>query len=230
MGKTDLLFTRSKYTLPVKGVAVYGGLEYSIFNEACERIKTAEYKKNLNKKHLTISISMGGTDSPNKTLKILKALEDFPRELTLWVALGEGYSHSYNDLVSAIKSNHKHEIILAKANRSTWDILGNSVLAIFAGGLTTVEAVYSGLPSINIFEKKEHFEATARELFENGIIFDGYYYSDESLKKVCDKIDWIYDHREVLLEMREKSKSVLDKNGSMRVFRIIKKHLSEKPH
>ncbi|MFW5850684.1 MAG: hypothetical protein ACOCWB_00510, partial [Bacteroidota bacterium] len=88
--KIDFLFTRSKYGEAIEGVKTFGGLEYSIFNEYCSRIPINVYKKNLKKTNLPIAISMGGTDSPNKTLKIIKALAKFPYEITIWVALGEG--------------------------------------------------------------------------------------------------------------------------------------------
>ena len=194
----DILFTRTKFNNKYDGVAVYGGLEYSIFNEYCTPINSTTYKRNLKRPHLPIAIAMGGTDSPNKTLKIIEAFVSFPYEITLWVALGEGYAHSYTNLVRAINKNKKHEIILAKANKSTWDILGNSVLAILAGGLTTVEAVYAGLPSINLFEKKEHFDATSKELFDLGVSVNGHFFSDKSIESMKEKIMYLYKNRNEL--------------------------------
>ena len=221
----DILFTRTKFNNNYDNVITYGGLEYSIFNEYCTPINSITYKRNLKRPHLPIAISMGGTDSPNKTLKIIEALEDFPYEITLWVALGEGYAHSYTNLVRAINKNKKHEIILAKANKSTWDILGNSVLAILAGGLTTIEAVHAGLPSINIFEKKEHLEATSKELFEIGALINGHYFSEESIKQMKSKIMYLYKNRDELLKIRRKTKGAVDKNGSKRVLKILKNYL-----
>ena len=68
----------------------------------------------------------------------------------------EGYNHSYQSLVDVINRNNRHEIILAKTNRSMWEILSNCNVAILAGGLMLVESIYAGLPSINIFEKEWH--------------------------------------------------------------------------
>ena len=93
MSKIDILFTRSKYYKHVKGVKIYGGLEYAIFNEYATRIDSHVYQRNLEKPHLPIAVSMGGTDSPNKTLKVIKVFADFQKELSLWVTLGEGYIH-----------------------------------------------------------------------------------------------------------------------------------------
>jgi spore coat polysaccharide biosynthesis predicted glycosyltransferase SpsG len=222
----DLLFTRTSYFEQVPGIKIYGGLEYSIFNEYCKKIPSYEYKKNLKKPRMPIAISMGGTDSPNKTLKIVRSLIHFPQELTLWVALGEGYSHSYNDLVDTIREGYSHEIIMAKASKSTWDILGNSVLAILAGGLTTVEAVYAGLPSINIFDQQKQMDATARELFQLNIAQNGHLFTDSSLKMMVQKINFYYFNRQELLRMRKKTRNLIDNKGSERVLKIIKNHFN----
>ncbi len=222
--KIDILFTRSKYTEKIKNVIIYGGLEYSIFNEYCTRIPAAQYKKNLNKPHLPVAISMGGTDSPNKTLQIIKALSNFPHGLTMWVALGEGYAHSYNLLVNAVNKVKHHEIILAKANKSTWDILGNSVLAILAGGLTTIESVYAGLPTINIYEKEIHLKTTSKELLDIGVTLNAHIFSEKTVQKIPEYIEDLYFNREKLQTMRDKTKGVVDKKGALRVFKILKRH------
>src|ERR1700741_3975053 len=130
----DVVFTRfSEYNYP-DHIRVFSGLEYFIFNTNCIQISDEIYNRNLSEKQLTIGISMGGVDAPNKTFKILESLSKLEQEYTFWVLLGEGYSHSYQDLVESIRRDSNHEIVLAKSNRSMWKILSNCSLAIFAGG------------------------------------------------------------------------------------------------
>lgn len=217
----DVLFTRSRHTQPLKGVKIFGGLEYAIFNDYCYQIDDETYFKSLSKKDLTIGISMGGTDAPNKTFGILKELSAISQPCTFWVLLGEGYAYSYNDLVNVMQKDKDHEIILAKTNRSMWNILGNCAVAVLAGGLTSVEAVYSGLPTINIFEKKEHVDAMAKELVEAGVCVNLGLYSNEAHAALKKSIERFIDKKSKLLEMRENTKGLVDKRGSERILNQI---------
>ena len=228
LNEVDIIFSRTKFNkfdANINKPKVYGGLEYSIFNEFCSIISDQEYKKNINKDVFSISVSMGGVDAPNKTFRIIKSLAKFPYKLLIWVALGEGYSYSFNELVEASKVNKNHEIILAKANISTWNILSNSVLAILAGGLTTIESVYVGLPSISIFESERQFHATSKELFDYGILSYTMYNNEDLDRWLIKKVLYFYNNRDELLKIRELSKNLVDRNGSQRVFNRIKAHL-----
>ncbi len=223
MDQIDMRFLRSKYYEPIDSVETYGGLKYAIVNEYCKRVPLSTFKRNLSQDYLPIAISMGGSDAPNKTLKVIEKLSKFQHELMIWVVLGEGYSHSYTELVKTGKEGHQHEIILAKASKSTWDIMGNTVLTILAGGLTSVESVIAGIPSINIFERSEHMELMARELNDHGISLSTHLFSDESLDELLEKLDYLYFNRSELLNLRRKLQGVVDQKGPERVFKMIKK-------
>lgn len=226
MQGVDMLFVRSKYFTPINGVEIYGGLEYTIVNQYSQKISTSTFKRNLKKKHLPVAISMGGTDAPNKTLKVIKKLSTFPHSLTLWVALGEGYAHSYTEIVESIKKSYQHEIILAKASKSTWDIMGNAVLTILAGGLTTIESVIAGIPSINVFEKEEHIKLMPKELIDLDVTMNTSLLSDDSLDYILEKVNNYYFNREELLAKRNKMEGLIDKKGPERVFNAIKTRLN----
>jgi spore coat polysaccharide biosynthesis predicted glycosyltransferase SpsG len=164
---------------------------------------------------------MGGVDAPNKTLKILEALARLEIDLTIWVLLGEGYSHSYQDLVDAIKKDSNHEIVLAKSNRSMWKILSNCSLAIFAGGLTTFEAIFAGLPTINIFEKEIHQTIISKEIIEKNVSINLGLLNDETLEALKEKLKLFYNNRNELLKMRQNTKGLVDKNGSQLTIKKI---------
>lgn len=217
----DVLFTRfSEYNYPAN-IKVYSGLKYSIFNSYCREISEEEYQKTLNEKPLTIAISMGGVDAPNKTLEILKSLVKLEIDLTIWVLLGEGYSHSYQNLVDIIRKDSTHEIVMAKTNRSMWKILSNCSLAIFAGGLTTFEAIYAGLPTINIFEKEIHQSIISNELIEKNVSINLGLLNLNTLEKLNEQLTLFYYNRVELLKMRQNSKGLLDKQGAVRTIKKI---------
>lgn len=226
----DILFTRSSKVKPIPGVRIVGGLEYSIFSENCLVIGDIVYQHNLSLPNLPIAVCMGGADAPNKTLEVLRALKDFEGDNTIWVLLGEGYAHSYNSLVECMRGSNRHEIILAKTNRSTWHIMSNCAVAILAGGLTTIEAVYAGLPSINLFECKEHIDAMVTELFDLGVCLTGGLFSEKSLKVTTEILRSLLYDRERLWEMHKHCHGLIDTHGSERVLRELERQLETKRH
>lgn len=222
--EVDLLFTRN--ITENTNVKVYSGLKYSIFNDICERITDEYFIENLENHELTIGVSMGGVDAPNKTLRVLKALSSLKLKCTVWVIIGEGYNYSYNDLIESMNNDFNHEIILAKSNRSMWKILSKCHLAILAGGLTTIEAAYVGLPSFNIVENETHLSLLPNNLSSNNLGENFGVINDENLEKLVDKIYSIFTlNKYYLLEMRSKIKD-LDKSGPYRIYETILKHLS----
>lgn len=222
MQALDLLFTRSTATPDVGGVKVYGGLQYAVFGTHCRVIEDQKYEQALAQVPLPIAVCMGGADAANKTLAVLDALLDVRCDLTVWALLGEGYAHSYDALVNCMRRDRRHEIILAKTNRSTWQIMGHCALAVLAGGLTTVEAVYAGLPSINVFERQEHVDATARELFEQGVCVNGGLFSTNSLNQLVQALHALTADADQLRIMRRRSHGLIDRQGSRRILRRLR--------
>lgn len=218
----DYLFTRNEHTPSVGNVNVFKGFQYALFNENCRFIPDEVYYHNLSREFLTVGIAMGGGDAPNKTLQVLLSICQMDVPCTFWVLLGEGYKHSYQDLVNSIRKDSNHEIILAKTNRSMWNVLSNCSVAVLAGGLTTLEAVYAGLPTLNIFERDDHLVATGKALFENGIAENLGIFSESSLSQLPQRLTYLNSNKSHLLQMRERSKGKVDKLGPVRIFEKLK--------
>lgn len=223
--QVNLLFTRTRYFTPLKKTVIYGGLQYSVFNSHCTRIDDNHFMKTLGRESLTIGVSMGGGDAPNKTLEVIRTLAQVRHPCMFWVLLGEGYSHSYNDLVSAIEKDTGHEIVLAKTNRSMWSILAHCSIAILAGGLTTIEAVYAGLPSINLFEKKEHLDAMAQELLDAKVCVNLGLFTPSAVSDIKNVVESLIDRKSEIKLMRENTKELVDNRGPERIFEKILYHL-----
>jgi spore coat polysaccharide biosynthesis predicted glycosyltransferase SpsG len=224
----DIMFLRTEIFSEVPGLTIYGDLKYSIFNDYCIRIDDDSYFRNLSLPETPIAICMGGGDAANKSLAVLNSLVNIESSCVFWVLLGEGYQHSYNDFVNVANSNRKHEIILAKTSRSMWRILSNCTLAVLAGGLTTIEAVYAGLPTINIFEKEQHLAATSKELIDAGVCLNGGLFNNDSLNKLFATVETLVSKKSKLLEMREKSFGMVDKRGAQRILEKLEFHFSTK--
>lgn len=221
MDRVDVVFTRSPKTELPPNVVHFGGLEYAIFGDQCAAIGQRTYEANLAVHSLPIGVSMGGADASNKTLSVVRALVQMDFPLTILVLLGEGYTHSYDALVDCARTNQRHEVILAKTNQSMWRILANSVVAVMAGGLTTVEAVHAGLPTINIFERQEHLDAMNQDLFQAGVCLNGGLFSEKSLQTMTRWVRVLNSRRHLLLDMRRRAGGLVDKRGPERVVTAL---------
>jgi len=218
----DILFNRTKY-LPLESdrpKEIFAGLEYSIIQGNCEKIGAGTFEENLKSHTFPIAISMGGGDAANRTLSLLKTIKNCSVPATFWVLLGEGYQHSYNDLINEIKINTTQEIILAKTNRSMWHILKNCLLFILPGGITTYESVFAGLPSINFLEEDNNY-FLIRELVENKVSYYGGIFNDENLNALNKKIESLYSNRNELMEMHVKSKHLIARDAAARIYDVL---------
>jgi len=190
------------------------GLEYAPIDEDCHRISTSAYQATLARRRLSVAVSMGGTDAANNALRVVDVLRDCNSQLLLWVLLGEGYEHSYEDLVDRARGS-RHEIILAKTNESMWHILSTCAVCVLAGGTTTYEAAYAGLPSINLVEMPER-RFVLQELVDGGvsIAVGG---AGDPYAELTGLVEHFDGHREELLKMHRNAKHLLGSKGATRI-------------
>ena len=218
-GSVDLSFSRARQSTAV-GRQHRAGVEYAVINPDCIRVTESEYVSVANETPFPVAISMGGADAPNRTLAVVSALKDIDVPLLIWVILGEGYSHSYDRLVEAAHSHRKHEIILVKARRSMWRILRGAAVAVLAGGITSYEAAYAGIPGINWVTNPES-AALVRDLVEHGaaLMIEG----DESVleSELASVIRELESDRDKLLLMHHKGKSLIDGQGAYRIAKEL---------
>lgn len=224
MDLMDYYFGRTKYLNfdpeNYPNLKVYAGLEYAIIQKNCKQISSGIFEENLKTDNLPIAISMGGGDAFNKTLDVLKVLKQCKVKATFWVMIGEGYKHSFDELIDEIRNDTSHEIILAKTNNSMWNILKNCVLCILPGGITSFEAVYAGLPTINFFDQESQ-QFLLQEIVEHNAAYDFGIYSESTLQSISNFIENIQNSKKELLQMHVNTKFLIDGQGSKRIFSIL---------
>ncbi len=221
MAEIDILFSRTRYQLvanPGPG-EVFAGLEYAIIQGDCKKIGAGDYEKTLESGTFPIAICMGGGDAANKTLKLLRSLKSCAVDATFWVMLGEGYRHSYDELIAEIKSNKRHEIILARTNKSMWQVLRNCAIGIFSGGVTSYEAAYAGLPAINLLDRPEQY-FLIRELVEKDACWQFGELNEENLRSLNRHIEAIYSEPTELMKMHIDAKQLISGTAPSRIFDI----------
>lgn len=219
--KVSQVFHRTKY-LPegVTGSNIYSGLDYAIPSYNCVPIEDNLYRENLKEAKLSVGISMGGGDAPNNTLKVLQALSKLDDSAMFWIFLGSGYSHSYDLLVNESQLNHRHEVVLVKTNRSMWNVLKNCHLVILSGGVTSYDAVYAGMPAINLLHSSEH-AFILRELIEKHVCICPGIFSQKTLEMMPGILSDINYDRNKLWELHKNSKKLIDGKGSYRIWTRI---------
>ncbi len=224
LDQIDYLFSRTKYLgfspTDYPNLKIYSSFEYTIIRENCISINAGEYERNLFSSPFPIAISMGGGDASNKTFEVVQALKKCKTRLMFWVLIGHGYNHSLDALLKEIRLHSQHEIILAHTANSMWQILKNCALCVLPGGITTYEAVFAGLPSIN-FSYNSSQQFLIKELVEKNAAFDFGVYSEEVLTDICSFIEGISQNPRTLLEMHVYTKYLIDGNGSIRILNTI---------
>jgi spore coat polysaccharide biosynthesis predicted glycosyltransferase SpsG len=224
----DFYFGRTKYIgIEPKNfpdLTIHTGLEFAIIQDSCVKISAGRFEENLKGNYFPVGIIMGGGDANNKTLQILRALKNCKVPATFWVMLGEGYKHSLDTLTDEIRKDTHHEIILAKSNQSMWHILQNCLLGILPGGITTYEAVYAGLPTINFYEDPTQ-QFLIKELVEAGAVFDFGVFSEEMLKDMTHFIEKMYINRNELLVTHSKTKNLIFQSGTKTIINTLTQQL-----
>lgn len=222
MEDVDILFSRTRYQ-PIMRPGpneVFAGPEYAIIQSDCSKIGAGEYEKTLESGTFPIAISMGGGDAANKTLQLLRSLKNCKVDATFWVMLGEGYKHSYDDLIAEINSNKRHEIILARTNKSMWQVLRNCAIGIFSGGVTSYEAAFAGLPTINLIDSDEKY-FLIRELVENNACWCLGTSFESSLDALNKHIEAVHGNHNVLMKMHIDSKQLISGKAAENILSVI---------
>lgn len=220
--QTDLFFTRGHPPTGLSGPRVYSGLRYAILNARCRPIDPDRFGEAVAAPVLSVMMSFGGADADNHSRAVLEVLRDIERPLLLWVMLGNGYLHSQDELAGAVRDIHRHEIIIARTNRSMWSVASNCALAILSSGLSTLEAIYAGLPVISMHRLNDPSREVVTDY--DHLCLDGGRFDNDShlgLKKIVEDL---FDDRQQLLRMRTRQQGLFDGRGAERVLDVILEH------
>jgi len=223
LSATDYLVHRTKRENPrwlkTNGFPrIYKGLSYTILPNWLRRIPERTYREHAAEDRLAVAISMGGADASNRTLALLDLLNEAPCSLVLFIALGDAYTHSYAKLLQHAERN-RQEVILVKSNESMWRVLRTSSLLLCAGGLTTYEAAFVGIPSINVLQRNE-WSYLFEELTEAGACIT-VAAGKNSLVSTTAHVLELHRNRAVLLEMHAATKGLIHGGGAKRVAKLI---------
>lgn len=216
MAGVDALFTRGQPPAGLIGPRIFSGLAYALFNVNCTRISDAQFEANLSNPSLAVALNIGGGDAENLTLAALDVLLEVEQPCVIWTMLGDAYNHSYDDLIAKARRRARHEIILARTNRSMWQLLGNAVVGVLSSGLSTLEAVYAGLPTISVV--RENDPANEVRTAYDQCFLDGGAFNDGSFKRLPHLIEQLHRDRDELRRLRRLQRDLVDNRGALRIL------------
>lgn len=135
----DLYANREPYTRLLLGT------RYVLLRREFTRWR--EWKREIPNVARKVLVTLGGSDPDNKTLEVVRALQQMKVEdLEVVVVVGAGYSHCA-ELQSAI-SGSPFSIRLQSNVANMPELIAWADMAIAAGGTTSWELAFMGLPSL----------------------------------------------------------------------------------
>ncbi len=221
LDQVDLAFSRAASPEHIKLAGrekpvVRTGSRYATTAPHCRRGSSSTYQRQLALNPLAVGICMGGADAANNTLRVLEAVRSVPAAMLYWVLLGEGYVHSYQQLIDCVNADRRHEVILAKTRDSMWRILGGCSVVILAGGITNYEAAYAGIPSIiTLADDGERW--LLQELIDAEVCRYAGAPLEAGLPGIRDTLTHLNRRRDELLAMHRRCHGLIDGRGARRI-------------
>lgn len=171
-----------------------------------------------------ILIFFGGTDPTNETMKAIEAIRLLNRsDIEVDVVVGE--SNPHRELVKKkceeLPNFHYHCQVDNMA-----ELMARADLAIGAGGSTTWERCYLGLPSIVVTTAKNQVDVV-ETLNRIDVIWYLGWYEEVSAEKMASQLQQGIEKRQVLMKMSKKSFELMEKSyldGSQVSKMVMKKH------
>ena len=164
---------------------VYQGLEYVILRP--EFYKKYEKKKNTIP---NILVMMGGTDSNDLTLEVLKILEKKENNFNISVILDKK-DKKYYDVVSLKEKSTKNISIFSNINNMSI-FLNDINFGIITFGMSAYELLYKNIPSLHICLNTDHSTASkffrdnnyAESIEKKSLIIHDYIFKKEMLNSI----------------------------------------------
>ncbi|WP_252312055.1 UDP-2,4-diacetamido-2,4,6-trideoxy-beta-L-altropyranose hydrolase [Sinobaca sp. H24] len=182
--------------LVVKHCTLMLGPKYALlrreFKEAREklRVRSGEVKR--------ILVFFGGSDPTNETTKAVKAIEKLNRQ-DISIDVVVGASNPNKDQVETLVNKFPNMIYHCQVSNIA-ELMLNADLAIGAGGSTTWERCYLGLPAITIGVAYNQMEIL-RAVEKSGAIINLGYSSHVSIENLVERIKSLLSNNNTLKQM-----------------------------
>jgi len=194
------------------------GPTYSLLRE--EFVKTRNKKRYFTDGIKNILVFFGGSDPTNQTRLALEALLDCDLfGIDIHIVLGSAYSYKeeLRNLVKSLSNIFIHEQINNMA-----ELILNADLAIGAGGATTWERCYLGLPTLTVITAANQSE-TSQDLAQLGAIRILGFHTQLDVDDYKSAIIEMINSPDLLQDMSDIASGIVEP-GTVKVAEMLVKH------
>jgi UDP-2,4-diacetamido-2,4,6-trideoxy-beta-L-altropyranose hydrolase len=174
-----------------------------------------------------ILVTLGGSDPDNVTLKVIKSLKQTKLDdLEVIVVVGGSNPH-YEELQSELESSvelDKAQISLQRNVSNMPELMAWADIAIAAGGSTSWELAFMGLPSL-VITVAENQKAIASKLDAQGYIIHIGWHQQVTPKQIGLAVQDLISDRHKREMMSRHGQKLVDGNGVERILEEMKNML-----
>ena len=173
--------------------------------------------KSIRQKNNSILVSMGGSDKYNITQKIISSFRNNNNDFDLIVALGKFYDKE-KQILKIINNDNRFHIV---KNSSLVTLMQQSIVGVFAFGITVYEAAVCSLPSFVLSHSDEN-DYSAKLVAQYGWISYVGKHNEINYDDVVKNILDLMNNKKELQKMK-KACLQIDGLGPLRVAEHIQK-------
>lgn len=195
---------------------LYLGPQYALLRPEFE-----VWRKRLKKQNgfvQKIMVFFGGSDPTNETIKALKALATFnAKDIKIDVIVGN--QNKVKRQIEDFCQGHLNMNYYCQVDNMA-KLMVEADVAIGAGGATTWERLYLGLPTLTLVVAENQKE-TIHDLANYGAIWNLGWSGDVSVEKLVSAIKYIFDNPQFLKQLGDKSLTLMRKAENERMVEEI---------
>ena len=202
----------------VSDVPALLGPNYALIDPQFVNIARKDYSIEVKK----ILVSLGRTESPEKIIFVLKLLEEIKKHLDINLVI-DSYDPNFKNIYD-LTHGWKNKINVISDAPDMFSLLKNTDLVIGTGGVSLIERVAAGVPSLTILGA-ENQRLTIEGAASMGVTIDGSDMPPNELLKITNKI---IENPEVRVSMSDAGRRIVDGMGANRVVGLLDLLLSNK--
>ena len=194
------------------------GPQYVLLRKEFWKWKT--WKRDIPDVAKKVLVTMGGADPDNVTLKVLKALKEVAvPDMEIVVVLGPSNPHK-DDIEHFLSLfPFKSHLLLSVDNMP--ELMAWTDVAVAAGGSTSWELAFMGLPSLLII-LAENQRAVSHKLEESGTSINLGWHDEAKVVPISKVAENIMKNQKVREAMSTKGRSLVDGNGGSEVVKYLR--------
>jgi len=193
------------------------GTRYALLRE--EFLVWQGWKRKIPDFAQNILVTLGGSDPENVTRKVFDAILrlEFNRLNVIIVAANNRYSKQLKCLIDESKVNIEFKSNVEKMS----DLMAWADIAISAGGTSTWELAFMGLPMIIIAIADNQCQIV-EELSKDGVAVNAGWHKDVTPSMIAENISELICDYKKRSEMSQRAQALVDGNGADRVLKALR--------